>query len=440
MRTGGTGGAAGWVRIAAAVVALVMILLLYQLRVCISARSPGRLPHASCPKATPCPRLTSIELPPSRRRASHAPTVPPPPSPVITATDSRERRRDVYRVAIKVFTYKRVDGLRRLLSSLTNADYMGRADVDLTLFLDFPKKPPATAGADLADDGTRSFVDGFDWPHGSLTVHRRLTNNGLKRTIMEAWYPTRDDEVAVFFEDDIEVAPDWYRWTIAALRQYAVAPSRRPVPGDRSALVPTDKTLFQDRLLGISLFRPVHDELSGKGCSVNNGFAPFALQQPCSWGAAFLPRPWRAFRKWYDAVGNAPGAPDPQVVTLDGDEPTSNSWDSKSSWKKYLIKLMTERGWFMVYPNLPQRYVFSTNHLMKGEHPTPPKALFELPLLPSSATAISAVAEGVGDARQVLEASLKSHFMDLPDAESLWVFDVLFRRVEKGVLHLPRAN
>ena len=35
----------------------------------------------------------------------------------------------------------------------------------------------------------------------------------------------------------------------------------------------------------------------------------------------------------------------------------------------------------MLYANFPEKTVLSTNHLMKGEHPLPPRHLFELPLL-----------------------------------------------------------
>ena len=42
---------------------------------------------------------------------------------------------------------------------------------------------------------------------------------------------------------------------------------------------------------------------------------------------------------------------------------------------------MYDKGLFMIYPNLPEKHVFSTNHFMKGEHPTPKYNLYHLPLL-----------------------------------------------------------
>lgn len=288
--------------------------------------------------------------------------------------------------------------------------------------MDYPKK-----GASLTDDGTRAFVASFRWPHGRLNVHRRLANAGLKRTIMEAWFPPGDDsEAAAFFEDDIEVSPHWYMWSAAALRKYAM-------PGGMDAAV-------EESLLGVSLFRPIHDELSGKGCVVKNDNQAFALQQPCSWGAIYLPKPWRAFRNWYDEY-TAVGDKDPQVVLEDGSEPSSNGWGKAQSWKKYLIKLMAARGWFMVYPNPPMRTVLATNHLMRGEHPTPPKPLFELPLLGAAPGSLEAF---VGhDAAEPAEPAAvavdwASFDRTLPALDKMWFYDLMFRRVAGGRPKLPR--
>src|SRR5262249_7909728 len=138
-------------------------------------------------------------------------------------------------------------------------------------------------------------------------------------------------------------SPLWYRWVDKALHSYQLA----------------DAPVRDEKLLGLALFRPIHDELSGKGCIVSNDNNPFALQQPCSWGAVYFPHQWRYFRDWYYA------GVDP-LVSDENDNYTrrasSNTWDHKSSWKKYLIQLMYDSGWYMLYPNLPDSLVLSTNH------------------------------------------------------------------------------
>jgi hypothetical protein len=350
-------------------------------------------------------------------------TAPPVASIVETHTTSTAVALSVrkplspYHVHIVVFTQRRVTGLKRLLRSLSAALY-GGDDVSLTIFLDYPKKAEHLKSRDAkgADtQATRKFVAEFKWPHGRLSVHRRLANAGLKRTIMEAWFPPgADDEVAAFFEDDIEVSPYWYLWSAAALNKYAY-----PHAGE-----------VDEKLLGISLFRPIHDELSGRSCAVKNDYKAFALQQPCSWGSLFLPKPWRAFRDWYDEF-TIEGDMDPTVVTSDGGEPSSNTWARQSSWKKYLIKTMYDRGWYMVYPNPPGNTVLATNHLMDGEHPLPKRKLFELPLLQSDKALDIFIGEAAAErVRHASSASPADFEGTLPEWSDMWVYDVMFRRVD----------
>jgi hypothetical protein len=369
---------------------------------CPVTRSFGTVSISTPSSAPPCESVTAAAIVHQNRPSRSALTTPQQRSPVGGA----------YHMRIVVFTYRRLAGLKRLLTSLSSAWYMGH-DVSLTIFLDFPKKGSSVRD----DDGTRKFVSSYKWPHGRLTVHRRLANAGLKKTIMESWYPSADsDEVTAFFEDDIEVSPLWYSWAMAALAKYANKNSPQP-----------------EGLLGISLFRPIHDELSGRSCKLGSDTPVFALQQPCSWGAVFLPGPWRAFRDWYDDF-TSKGDQDALVALSDGSEPTSNTWDRHSSWKKYLIKVMVERGWYMVYPNPPDQTVLSTNHLMKGEHPLPNRKLFELPLLnPSSPSAMTFLGGAVSEGN-----ALAAFDRLLPPLAAMKAFDVMFRSVD-GLSNLPRS-
>eukprot|EP01062_Namystynia_karyoxenos_P028282 TRINITY_DN2144_c0_g1_i1.p1 TRINITY_DN2144_c0_g1~~TRINITY_DN2144_c0_g1_i1.p1 ORF type:complete len:429 (+),score=101.03 TRINITY_DN2144_c0_g1_i1:89-1375(+) len=289
------------------------------------------------------------------RRAQSVAARPQPPEPL--------RAAPAYTLQVVVFTYNRLEGLRRLWKSLSDADYLGHV-VPCTVFFDAPKKDHGPL------DGTAEWLRRARWKHGPLRVHRRDRNAGLKLNIMESWYPVEGDNstFTAFFEDDIEVSPYWYRWADSALRQYALGPSGA-----------------DSKLLGVSLYRPVYDELTFQHMTamVDNGNEPFGLQQPCSWGAVYFPAPWRSFRDWYLARGG--DAVNPMTKAAGLPALSSNTWSHRSSWKKYLIKYMYDKGLFMVYPNLPRRMVFSTNHLMKGEHPTPKRELFELPLLTQTA-------------------------------------------------------
>ena len=79
------------------------------------------------------------------------------------------------------------------------------------------------------------------------------------------------------------------------------------------------------------------------------------------------------------------------------------------------------RGWFMVYPNLPDTMVLSTNHLLQGEHPLPPRRYFELPLY-----------DGHSDASTALT--------NLPPLKDMQAFDVMFRSKGRGPFNLPNYH
>ena len=355
--------------LAAVVIAIYLVTQLQILSAHVDHTEDGPQPVKASPSSnTPCPTAGSVQ------ESSPA-----------------------YTMVINVFTYNRLEGLIRLLLSLERSDYLGRHDIALAVFIDFTKTPDKATPQERTN--VLQFVDGnlsSLWSHGPIRVHRRDVNVGLKKSIMEAWYPIRDDEVAAFFEDDIEVSPHWFRWIDMAVRFHG--PSRTNRDGPNS------------KLLGVSLFRPILDELSGRDIRIDNNFEPFVLQQPCSWGAVYFSRPWRRFRNWYEEHRrDEPVLDDPNDPSIN---PSSNTWDSKSSWKKYLIKLMYLQGWFMIYPNFPASENLSKNHLMAGEHPLPPKKKFKLPLVSQS-----------------LSAEAKRAMGHMPPLEEMWAFDVMFKKV-----------
>eukprot|EP01001_Neometanema_parovale_P006551 NODE_2904_length_1316_cov_173.860855_g2757_i0.p1 GENE.NODE_2904_length_1316_cov_173.860855_g2757_i0~~NODE_2904_length_1316_cov_173.860855_g2757_i0.p1 ORF type:complete len:414 (+),score=60.58 NODE_2904_length_1316_cov_173.860855_g2757_i0:66-1307(+) len=307
-----------------------------------------------------------------------------------------------HRISIFIFTYNRLLGLERLFQSLVRSDYLGHV-VDLTIFVDNIKKivdqPHSTDHGNMEPiSPIMEWIQSTGvWPHGALTVHKREKNTGLKRSIMEAWYPVNDHTFGAFFEDDTEVSPLWYKYVDRALREYYFVPTRDP------------------RLVGLSLYRQLRDEVNFRDFAVNNSFQPFAFQQPCSWGAVYFPAPWRHFRDWFPTINYDPkvpwGAP-------------SNYWYWWDSWKKYLIKLMWEHGLYMIYPNLPNRMVLSTNHLMKGMHKLPPRGLFELPLL-----SLEAYSDALRRGNDLLEVKVAE----------MYVLDMHLRRV-RTPKELPHAT
>lgn len=333
-----------------------------------------------------------------------------------------------YVLRINVFTYNRIEGLKRLLKSLVNSYYPhvdpASGQLPMTIYFDRAKK-----GVDL--DETREFLDTFHWPYGPLVIHRREKNIGLRGNILESWYPTPNGgkiedlkEYTAFFEDDIEVSPYWFVWADQGIRTYSTAF--------------VGETEINTKMLGLSLYRCIKDELSGRVPKFPDN-EPFLLQQPSSWGAVYFPKHWRAFRQWFqdlpsDFNVNVEDPRDPSI------SPSSNTWPSATSWKKYLIHLMYARGLYMLYPNLPSRTVLSTSHLMKGVHPTPQRSLFELPIFPPEDLAPP---EDVAiDPNDPLARSpvLAKILMKFPPLEDLVAYDVMHAQRGKGPLVIPNHN
>lgn len=303
-------------------------------------------------------------------------------------------------MSINVFTYNRIEGLVRLLNSLDTSDYMGRTDIPMILYFDFTKNASEPTPKERRDILELIERNGSSlWRHGPLRVHRRAVNAGLKSSIMESWYPMNDDEVVAFFEDDLEVSPHWFRWTAAAMDVYGPSKANPAGPHPKN--------------LGLALYRPIFDQLSQKDVPVDSGDNPFLLQQPCSWGSVFFPKPWREFRNWFEEHRHEKAEvmlSKPRIL-----RPLSNKWDTETSWKKSLIKLMYERGWFMVYPNFPKTRTLSTNHLMVGVHSQPKVNTHKyiLPLVVGN------------DHKEVTKV-----MGNLPPLQEMHAYDMMFNRVD----------
>lgn len=269
---------------------------------------------------------------------------------------AHESRSERPRIVINVLANQRLTSLQRLCESLLAADYLGDDDVALEVHLEADQPP------DLLQ-----YVTNLEWPNGPKTVHARMVKGGLIAVVVESWWPTSDNEVAVLLEDDIEVSPLFYRWLRMSLDAWTEA--GRP-----------------DDMLGVSLYTPRVIEtrqpdhrhksrqrpldLQGLVGRLTGGVvnSPFRQQLPCSWGALYFPKPWREFASFMRLRTDngrpeslAPGTG--QVVI-----PHSLTTGWKGSWKKYLMELCWAKGWFLLYPNFPEQQSLATNHLEVGEH------------------------------------------------------------------------
>lgn len=73
---------------------------------------------------------------------------------------------------IIVFGWRRRASLKRLLDSLEAADYKGRTDIPIEIFLDGE-----------AHNLVVDYVQNFIWTHGQVKIHQRDTRIGLEKVV-----------------------------------------------------------------------------------------------------------------------------------------------------------------------------------------------------------------------------------------------------------------
>ncbi|PCH44188.1 hypothetical protein WOLCODRAFT_164969 [Wolfiporia cocos MD-104 SS10] len=250
-------------------------------------------------------------------------------------------------VDISVITNDRPRSLSRLLASLSNARYFGDTP-DLRINLE-----------QTADVETLRMVEGFQWGHGRVFLHRRVIHGGLLIAVVESWYPHSNDSYGLILEDDVEVSPLFYAWIKMTLLRYRYGHAKES----------------SSQLFGISLYQQKNLELRPEGrhpFNARNAFAaigiadpstPYLSQIPCSWGAVYFPEHWREFHT-YLSLRLSESVWDMDQVVVPGVR--SNKWTR--SWKKYFIELVYLRGYVMLYPNFADFVSLSTNHLEVGSH------------------------------------------------------------------------
>ncbi|GAA5985543.1 hypothetical protein JCM10908_007019 [Rhodotorula pacifica] len=200
-------------------------------------------------------------------------------------------------------------------------------------------------------------------PGISLDVIHAKSPLGLRESIVSSWDPVSNNEFAIFLEDDIEVSPYFLRYAEHMVEAY--------VYRDRA----------DHRLTAISLYNLRYNEAVEDFVTIDNKHTPYIYQQPQSWGAIYLPEPWRQFKLW---MKNFPWDKDPVVP-----DSLTNRWPYQRSWKKFYIRFLLERGGYLIYPNLPDQLSYSTNHVEVGtnDKPADPQARaaihakFRVPLL-----------------------------------------------------------
>ncbi len=234
---------------------------------------------------------------------------------------------------IVVAAYNRPHALQGLLDSLLAADYDGHT-VRLVVSLD-----------KSTDGNTPAVAQAFRWPYGELEVIQHPQRLGLKKHILWCGALTKQYGSIVLLEDDLEVAPTFYRFTAEALGIY----------GESTMVAGISLYSYQ---IAESTFLPFRPDTKGQDA--------YLMQFPSSWGQVWTAQQWQGFEQWLQSNPDTNHSRLPAYIQRWGHQ----------SWKKLFAQYLLETDRYFVYPILS----FSTNKGYPGAHFAMRLTLFEVPL------------------------------------------------------------
>lgn len=326
-----------------------------------------------------------------------------------------------FRVVIKVLAFRRSQSLLRLWDSLLSADYGGRNDVDVEILIDAPRN----SNESIEVEEVRKLADSFSWPFGAKKVTQRKSNLGISGQWRNAWIPSKNTEFAFILEDDIEVSPIFFRWTIAAISIYYDSVQMEAHETLFEALINSEDyelklTEFLKKfaglpiIYGICLQRQHIDPLRyPRKLNVENSYLPYLYSLIGTWGPLFFPLPWRAFQIWWDRRRNQTPAFEPFI-----DGSVTNEFYKANSkiWSPWLVRFAFETGLKCLYPNVPGNVSLVTNFREAGENYAQTKG---------AATTTASMSHIMQD------ISIMASLSSFPSIEYLskWQYDLSLRRV-----------
>lgn len=226
------------------------------------------------------------------------------------------------RLAVVVVGYNRLDSIKRILSSLTDAHYPSE-DIPLVLSIDCS-----------GDEKLYKYVRDFRWLHGEKYVNIQQERLGLKKHIFQCCGLSKYFKGVIILEDDSYVAPYFYYYASDAVDKYG----------------------NDDLICGISLYVSHNNEYVNIPFSpYNNGSDVFMLQDVQTRGECFTYRQWKKFEEWLPANEDRDYA---EVYMPE----SIKKW--KRAWSKYYYAYMVESGRYFIYPYVS----FVTNMGAVGEH------------------------------------------------------------------------
>ena len=236
-------------------------------------------------------------------------------------------------IAIVTVAYNRVKSLSRLLNSLLCAD------ID---------NAPLIISIDKSNTNeVERYANDFIWPYGEKKVITHKENLGLRKHILSIGQLLDYYDAVIVLEDDIIVAPGFYKFAVAATKFYC----------------------NDNNIAGISLYNyPFNYQTFEPFDALKSEYDVYFMQIAMSWGQVWMRDSWRRFYNWYEQTKHNKLACINNIYCF-------KEWGEKS-WLKYHIAYCIDQNKYFVYPYSS----YSTNCADKGTHVTTNLFVFQSPL------------------------------------------------------------
>lgn len=214
--------------------------------------------------------------------------------------------------AICCIGYNRPDSMKRLLGSIAMGMYEDR-NIPLVISIDESNK----------SDEVEVVAKAFEWKYGDKTILRYPQRLGLKEHCLRCGDLSLKYGALIFLEDDVVVAPGFYKYVKKAVNYYA----------------------SDSRVIGISLYTQKWvQDMSSEFIPMHNGYDVFFHQRDISHGQCWMAQGWKKFRQWYELNRDIMPKYDKRVP------PCVYSWKEKTSWSKYMSFFLVEEDMYYACP------------------------------------------------------------------------------------------
>ena len=244
--------------------------------------------------------------------------------------------------AICCIGYNRPKSMRRLLQSVGGAFY---DNSNITLIISIDESPQSNEVEQAAKN--------FEWTHGEKIILRYPKRMGLKQHCIKCGDLSEKYGALIFLEDDVVVAPGFYRYAKEAVNYYKDDPN----------------------VFAVSLYSIKYNQgIAYDFIPAHNGSDTYFLRGELSHGHCWIGERWKKFREW--AKDN-----EETVLKYNKDMPlTVYSWSPKTSWSRYVMFYLLETDTYYVSPY----HSYATNMSEVGVHASKTTDVCQIPLTEST--------------------------------------------------------